>query len=247
MPEERVLRVRVPEEVYWALVRRAGSPKRLSATVTELLKEALGLQAAKPLSHQSTKPSNQQATKPPSQSGAAPEGGRDGEEVGEEEESPAPAPYRGGGGEPGAGAARRGRSLGDLEDCAIITGVRRPEALLRRCAELGLRVCELGEAGLEGAIVFTEPWAQFVLYLAEEEPERLPRGARALEERFAEAYAKAREGGELDEGDKVAAALYALWREGELFWDGSRWRRPPKLETRQPAEPQEPRRDKTKG
>jgi hypothetical protein len=235
MPEERVLRVRVPEEVYWALVRRAGSPKRLSATVTELLREALGLQAAEPLSHQSTKPSSQQASKPLSRSGAAPEGGRDGEEV-EEGEGPAPAPYRDGGGELGAGAARRGRSLGDLEDCAIITGVRRPEALLRRCAELGLRACELGEVGLEGAIVFTEPWAQFVLYLAEEEPERLPRGARALEERFAEAYARARAGGELGEEDKVAAALYALWREGELFWDGSRWRRPPKLETRQPAE-----------
>jgi len=238
MPGERVLRVRVPEEVYWALVRRAGSPKRLSATVTELLKEALGLQAAEPLSHQSTKPSSHQATKPSSQGGAAPEGGRDGEEV--EEEAPAPAPYRGGGGEPGAGAARRGRSLGDLEDCAIVTGVRRPEALLRRCAELGLRACELGEVGLEGAIVFTEPWAQFVLYLAEEEPERLPRGARALEERFAEAYARARAGGELGEEEKVVAALYALWREGELLWDGSRWRRPPKPETRQPAGPQEP-------
>jgi hypothetical protein len=94
MPEERVLRVRVPEEVYWALVRRAGSPKRLSATVTELLKEALGLRAAEPPSHQSTKPSSHQASKPPSRSGAAPEGGRDGEEVEEEgeEEGPAPPP-----------------------------------------------------------------------------------------------------------------------------------------------------------
>jgi hypothetical protein len=50
MPGKRVLRVRVPEEVYWALVRRAGSPKRLSATVTELLKEALGLRDAEPSS-----------------------------------------------------------------------------------------------------------------------------------------------------------------------------------------------------
>lgn len=59
MPEERILRVRVPEEVYWALVRKAGSPKRLSATVTEILKGALNLQATEPSSHQSTKPSSQ--------------------------------------------------------------------------------------------------------------------------------------------------------------------------------------------
>jgi hypothetical protein len=67
MPEERILRVRVPEELYWALVRKAGSPKKLSATVTELLKGALNLQATEPSSHQTVEPSSHQATKPSSQ------------------------------------------------------------------------------------------------------------------------------------------------------------------------------------
>ena len=67
MPEEKILRVRVPEELYWALVRKAGSPKKLSATVTELLKGALNLQAAEPSSHQTVEPSSHQSTKPLSQ------------------------------------------------------------------------------------------------------------------------------------------------------------------------------------
>ena len=60
MTEERVLRVRVPEELYWLLLKEAGSPKRLSATVVELLKKALSLQVSEPPSHQVSEPSNLQ-------------------------------------------------------------------------------------------------------------------------------------------------------------------------------------------
>jgi len=68
----RALRVQVPEELYWLLLREAGSPKRLSETVTKLLERALNLQAAEPSSHQAVKPpsldasaaSSRQATKP---------------------------------------------------------------------------------------------------------------------------------------------------------------------------------------
>jgi hypothetical protein len=64
MTGERVLRVRVPEELYWLLLREAGSPKRLSATVVELLKKALSLQVSEPPSHQVSEPSNLQVSKP---------------------------------------------------------------------------------------------------------------------------------------------------------------------------------------
>jgi hypothetical protein len=83
------------------------------------------------------------------------------------EPPPAPLPYREGGGKAGAGGGsdpaaagrrRRARSLEELEDCAVIAGVRRPEALRRRCAELGLRLHELDEVGVEGvALVCAEP------------------------------------------------------------------------------------------
>jgi hypothetical protein len=62
MTEERVLRVRVPEELYWLLLKEAGSPKRLSATVVELLKKALSLQVSEPPSHQVSEPSNLQVS-----------------------------------------------------------------------------------------------------------------------------------------------------------------------------------------
>lgn len=174
------------------------------------------------------------------------------------EETPAPLPYREGGGKAGAGGGsnpagsnpaaagrRRARSLEELEDCAVIAGVRRPEALRRRCAELGLRLCELDEVGVEGvAVVCAEPWLQYVSYLAEEEPERLPKGSKALEDRFAEILRKAGRGVELSEEEKAVAALWALWREGEVFWDGARWRKPPKVEARraevEPPPPPEP-------
>jgi len=174
---------------------------------------------------------------------------------GQAEGQPAPLPYREGGGKAGAGGdpnpagsnpaaagRRRARSLEELEDCAVIAGVRRPEALRRRCAELGLRLCELDEVGAEGvAVVCAEPWLQYVSYLAEEEPERLPKGSKALEDRFAEILRKARRGGELSEEEKAVAALWVLWREGEVFWDGARWRKPPKVEARQPeVEPPPP-------
>jgi hypothetical protein len=167
------------------------------------------------------------------------------------EEPPAPLPYREGGGKAGAGGGpdpaagrRRARSLEELEDCAVIAGVRRPEALRRRCAELGLRLHELDEVGAEGvAVVCAEPWLQYVSYLAEEEPERLPKGSKALEDRFAEILRKAGRGGELTEEEKAVAALWVLWREGDLFWDGARWRRPPRVEARraEPEPPPEPR------
>jgi len=162
---------------------------------------------------------------------------------GQAEGQPAPLPYRGGGGKAGAGGSsapaaagrRRARGLEGLEDCAVIAGVRRPEALRRRCAELGLRLHELDEVGMEGvAVVCAEPWLRYVLYLAEEEPEGLPKGSKALEDRFAEILRKARRGAGLTEEEKAVAALWALWREGEVFWDGSRWRRPPKVEARRP-------------
>jgi len=162
------------------------------------------------------------------------------------EEPPAPLPYREGGGKAGAGGSssdpapaaagrRRARSLEELEDCAVIAGVRRPEALRRRCAELGLRLCELDEVGVEGvAVVCAEPWLQYVSYLAEEGAGWLPKGSKALEDRFAEILRKARRGGELSEEEKAVAALWVLWREGEVFWDGARWRKPPKVEARRP-------------
>jgi len=56
------LRVRVPEELYWLLLKEAGSPKRLSATVVELLKKALSLQVSEPPSHQVSEPSNLQVS-----------------------------------------------------------------------------------------------------------------------------------------------------------------------------------------
>jgi hypothetical protein len=62
MTEERVLRVRVPEELYWLLLKEAGSPKRLSATVVKLLKKALSLQVSEPPSHQVSEPSNLQVS-----------------------------------------------------------------------------------------------------------------------------------------------------------------------------------------
>ena len=70
----RTLRVQVPEELYWLLLREAGSPKRLSETVTKLLEKALNLQAVEPSSHQAVEPpsldvsaaSSHQATKPSS-------------------------------------------------------------------------------------------------------------------------------------------------------------------------------------
>ncbi len=159
---------------------------------------------------------------------------------GQAEPPPAPLPYREGGGKAGAGGSnpaaagrRRARSLEGLEDCAVIAGVRRPEALRRRCSELGLRLCELDEVGVEGvAVVCAEPWLQYVSYLAEEGVGWLPKGSKALEDRFAEILRKARGGGELTEEEKAVAALWALWREGELFWDGARWRKPPKVEAR---------------
>ena len=149
-----------------------------------------------------------------------------------------------------AAAGRRRRGLEELEDCAVIAGVRRPEALRRRCAELGLRLCELDEVGVEGvAVVCAEPWLQYVSYLAEEEPERLPKGSKALEDRFAEILRKARRGGELSEEEKAVAALWVLWREGEVFWDGARWRKPPKVEARRPEvePPPEPRSEPSGG
>jgi hypothetical protein len=61
MAKERVLRVRIPEELYWLLLKEAGSPKRLSATVAELLEKALSLQVSEPPSLQVSKPSIHQA------------------------------------------------------------------------------------------------------------------------------------------------------------------------------------------
>jgi hypothetical protein len=173
---------------------------------------------------------------------------------GQAEGQPAPLPYREGGGKAGAGGGsdpaaagrrRRARSLEELEDCAVIAGVRRPEALRRRCAELGLRLHELDEVGVEGvAVVCAEPWLQYVSYLAEEGAGWLPKGSKALEDRFAEILRKARRGAELSEEEKAVAALWVLWREGEVFWDGSKWRRPPKVEARraevEPPPPPEP-------
>jgi hypothetical protein len=62
MTEERVLRVRIPEELYWLLLKEAGSPKRLSATVVKLLKKALSLQVSESPSHQVSEPSNLQVS-----------------------------------------------------------------------------------------------------------------------------------------------------------------------------------------
>jgi hypothetical protein len=37
----RVVKVRLSDDVYWAVLKRAGSARRLSQTIEELLKKAL--------------------------------------------------------------------------------------------------------------------------------------------------------------------------------------------------------------
>jgi hypothetical protein len=64
MTRGKVLRVRIPEELYWLLLREAGSPKKLSETVAGLLEKALNLQGSKFSSLQALEPSSHQVSEP---------------------------------------------------------------------------------------------------------------------------------------------------------------------------------------
>jgi hypothetical protein len=113
---------------------------------------------------------------------------------------------------------RGGRSrLDELEDCALIRGVRSPEGLARACGRRGLLLYDLGEVGARGVVVFTEAWALYAAYAASEDgmgPEEVEAlAARALQSG----------GAQLSEREKVALALFALSRMGRVAWDGSRW------------------------
>jgi len=109
--------------------------------------------------------------------------------------------------------------LDDLEDCTLIRP-RNLEAFLRACSDRGLQVVELSDLGAPGLyLIATRRWIDFVATAAAGDrtpPSKLEQLAR---ETVKDGVKR------LSSDEKYALTLYALSRQGELLWDGERWKR----------------------
>jgi len=119
---------------------------------------------------------------------------------------------------PPAAEERKPSRLDDLEDAALIRP-RNPEAFLKACGERGLLSFELSPLGAQGLyLVCTRSWAGFVTSAAA--------GDRTPPSRVEQLAREAVKDGvkRLSGDEKYVLTLFALNRQGELLWDGERWK-----------------------
>ena len=142
--------------------------------------------------------------------------------------------------QPRSGAARRGERgargrspLDEVEDLVIIRHVRKPEALAQAAKERGLLLHDFSEDGYPGVVaVFKPSFADFAKTVAETDRP----APRLVEDRAHEILSGKRQLSSPD--DKVLVALFALNREGEILWDGSRWVEPGRARPAPPLQEQ---------
>ena len=108
--------------------------------------------------------------------------------------------------------------LDDLEDCTLIRP-RNLEAFLRACSDRGLQVVELSDLGAPGLyLIATRRWIDFVATAAAGDrtpPSKLEQLAREAVKDGAK---------RLSPDEKYALTLFILNRQGELLWDGEKWK-----------------------
>jgi hypothetical protein len=120
-----------------------------------------------------------------------------------------------------------------VEDLVIIRHVRNPGALAQAAKDRGLLLHDFSEDGYPGVVaVLKRSFADFAKTVAEADGP----APRLVEDRAHEILSGKRQLSSPD--DKVLVALFALNREGEILWDGSRWVEPGRAKPAPPLQEQ---------